>query len=92
MIDNSKYSETRKILNENMIKVLDVERYMSVMSPEELRDFELIATGSKKLDFSPETIERWNKTLQYNEDSLNAKIKAINGKPKKICKQKIVKK
>ena len=75
-----------------MIKVLDMEKYMPVMSPLELRLFERIITGKEKADFSPEMVEKWDGLLKQREDNLAAKFKAAGRKSKELCKTKKVKK
>lgn len=92
MIDNSKYSDIRKIIYENMLKIINIEKYMPVMSPEELRTFELMVRGDKKLDLSPDTVSKWDELLQVRDDSLSAKFKAANSKSNNICKQRKAKK
>lgn len=92
MIEEPKYSDIRKTMLENMLKVLDVEKFMPVMSPEELREFEQIVAGYKKADFSPELLEKWNSLLQVRESKLNEKFNAATVKSDKICKQKRAKK
>ena len=56
MIEEPKYADIRKTMLENMLALLDIEKYMPVMTPEELRDYELIVIGHKKPDFSPELV------------------------------------
>lgn len=92
MIEEPKYSDIRKTMLENMLKVLDIEKFMTVMSPEELREFEQIVAGRKKADFSPELLEKWNSLLQVRESKLNEKFNAAAVKSDKICKQKRAKK
>lgn len=92
MIEEPKYTDIRKTMLENMLKVLDIERFMPVMSPEELREFEQIVAGSKKADFSPELIEKWGELLRVREDKVNEKFNAAGMKSEKICRQKKAKK
>ena len=92
MIENRKYNDIRKKMYENMIKVLDMEKYMPVMSPSELRLFERIITGKEKSDFSPEAVEKWAMLLQERNEEINEKFKAANNKSKKLCNQRKAKK
>jgi transcriptional regulator with XRE-family HTH domain len=90
MVLDNKYSHIRKTMHETMMKVLDLEKYMPIMSPEELRGFEMVVSGKRKADFSPETVEKWEKLLQDRNDNINAKFKAANSKSNKLCKTKKV--
>lgn len=55
------------------------------MTPEELRDYELIVIGHKKPDFSPELVAKWQRLLQERENKIDAKFKAANAHSEKIC-------
>ncbi|MDR1938749.1 MAG: hypothetical protein LBQ73_09690 [Tannerellaceae bacterium] len=88
MVDNKKYTDIRKTMHETMIKVLDMEKYMPVMTSGELREFEQIVAGKKKVDFRPDTVERWAQLLRDREDKLSAKFKAAGRKSNELCKQK----
>ncbi|MFV0506214.1 MAG: hypothetical protein ACK5L5_05830 [Bacteroidales bacterium] len=92
MILDSKYSNIRKTMHETMVKILDMERYMPVMSPKELREFEQVISGKKKADFSPKTLEKWDNLLSERANGINAKFKAANDKSNELCNQKKVKK
>jgi hypothetical protein len=92
MIETKKYTDIRKAMYENMIKTLDMEKYMPVMSPTELRKFEQIVTGKKEADFSPDTVAKWEGLLQVRNENINAKFKAATRKSKELCNQKKVKK
>ena len=88
MIENKKYDNIRKNMHENISRLLDIEKYMPVMTPFELREFEQTVTGRKKTDFSPETVEKWERLLQDRNENINAKFKAANSKSDKLCKTK----
>jgi transcriptional regulator with XRE-family HTH domain len=92
MIEEPKYSDIRKTMLGNMTMLLDVEKFMPVMSPEELRRFERIVAGNEKADFSPELLEKWGGLLQEREEELNAKFTAAAAKSDRLCKQKRAKK
>ena len=88
MIDFHKYTDIRKTMLSNMISVLDVEKFMPIMTPEELHNFEQIITGGKKPDFSPAVLEKWQTLLSERGDKLNTRFKAASGKSETICRQK----
>lgn len=92
MIEEPKYTDIRKTMLENMHMVLDIEKFMPVMTPDELHFYEQVVMGNKKPDFSPELLEKWQGLLQLREDEINAKFKAANGQSKTICRRKKTKK
>lgn len=92
MLLDNKYSNIRKVMHETMMKVLDMEKYMPVMSPDEIREFEMVVSGKKKADFSSETVEKWESLLSERENEINAKFKAANNKSDELCRQKRAKK
>lgn len=88
MIENQKYSDIRKTMHENMLAIMDIEKYMIVMSSEELREYEKIVAGNKKPIFSPIQLEKWERQLLIRKDDLNAKFTAAKAKSDKLCRQK----
>jgi transcriptional regulator with XRE-family HTH domain len=92
MIMSSKYTDIRKMMYKNVIKILDMEKYMPVMNPQELREFEQIVTGKKKADFNPDTVEKWEGMLQQREKSLETKFKAAYSKSNASCSLRKAKK
>jgi len=86
MIEDKKYDSIRKTMYENISKLLDMEKYMPVMSPTELREFEQVVIGKKEADFSPETVEKWDELLQERNDKINEKLKEATTKSNKQCK------
>jgi hypothetical protein len=92
MIESYKYDNIRKNMHESISRLLDIEKYMPVMSPGELREFEQVIVGKRKADFSPEMVEKWETLLQQRDEEINAKFKAANNKSNDSCKTKKVKK
>ncbi|MEZ3440166.1 hypothetical protein [Alistipes sp.] len=88
MLSDGKLSEIRKSMHDRMSRVLDMEKYLLVMTPAELREFELAVTGQNPADFSPETIARWDGQLKAHNEDLEAKFTAANDKPNEICRQR----
>lgn len=74
MIEPRMYADLRKTMLENMLAVLDLEKYMPVMTPEELHDCARVIKGRKKPDFSPELLEKWQGLLQLRENETNVKF------------------
>lgn len=86
MIESHKYADIRKTMFENMLAVLDLEKYMPVMTPEELHDYEQVISGCRKPDFSPELLDKWQGLLNAREEETNAKFTAAMRKSDKVCK------
>lgn len=92
MIESHKYGNIQKAMFETITKVLEIEKYMPVMSPHELRHYEQVVRGNRTPDFSPELIEKWQGLLQGRQEETNAKIKAAVSKSDMLCKQRTAKK
>lgn len=92
MIESSKYTDLRKTMLETILSVLDLEKYMPVMTPEELHDYELVIQGHKKANFSPVLLKKWQGLLQLRENETNAKFHGAMRKSDKVCKAKKVNK
>ncbi|MCL1933287.1 MAG: hypothetical protein FWF53_05715 [Candidatus Azobacteroides sp.] len=86
MFENKKYDTIRKKMHESISKLLDIEKYMPVMSPIELREFEQVVTGKRKADFKPETVEKWEGLLRDGNNGINAELKAKTDKSNELCK------
>lgn len=93
MIEEFKYVEVARATLERMLSVLDAERYMPVMSPSELHDFEQAVMGGGKPEISPSLLAEWERRLTDRKKELDEKFATAMAKsriPK--CRQKTVKK
>lgn len=59
MLSDDGISSLRRVMHERMLSILEVEKYMPIMSGDELRDYEHIITGNKEPIFSPDTVDKW---------------------------------
>lgn len=84
--------DVRKEMIERMMNVLDIERYMTVMSPDELCEYEQVVMGCRTPDFSPEQIEGWKRLLKEREDNIEAVFTAATQKSERVCRRKRAKK
>lgn len=92
MLGEQAQTSVRRELLGNVAAVLDLERFMPVMSADELRRFERLVTVGGKPDFSPDTVSEWQRRLNDREAALAAKFAAANNsKGKRQCKQKTAK-
>lgn len=87
MLDAPKYTDIRRAMLDNMLTVLDMEKYMPVMTPEELWVYEQMVTGNRKPDFSPVQVAKWQGLLNERNEKLSAKFNAANNESDRICRR-----
>ena len=66
----------------HLLKLLELEKYMPVMTPDELR---LLEDG--QTDFDAETVIRWEELLADRSKKINDRFDAAYKKQKELCKQ-----
>lgn len=71
----------------HLLKLLELEKYMPVMTPDELR---LLEDG--QTDFDAETIIRWEELLSERSKKINDRFDAAYKKQEELCRQSKVKK
>lgn len=71
----------------HLLKLLELEKYMPVMTPDELR---LLEDG--QTDFDAETIIRWEELLADRSKKINDRFNAAYKKQEELCKQDKAKK
>lgn len=71
MLNEEKETELRKKAFEHVQQVIELERFISVMTPEEIREFELVITRRKKACFSPDILSEWEKRMNEQEKEIN---------------------
>jgi len=67
--------------------VLDLERFVPVMSPEELIEYEQVITGHKKPDFSPAVRSKWLERTLEKEQERNSRINNAIDQSDELCRQ-----
>ena len=88
MFGEEKVASVRREMLEAMSAVLDLERYMPVMTPEELHRFEQIVKTGGKPDFSPAVVSAWEQRLCDRGKELAARFAAANNSKKdRRCRQ-----
>jgi transcriptional regulator with XRE-family HTH domain len=99
MVSETMYADIRKSLHaaamgaHRMIEgLIELERFIPVMSPKEIRELEQTIAGQRKANFSPETIKKWEELLRLREDGLGAKFAAAYTKSDELCSQRKAKK
>lgn len=72
--------------------ILEIEKYIPFMSPDELHEYEQAVTTGRKPVFSPDTLSSWQRRASEREEELTAKFAAANAKSEKLCKRPTAKK
>ena len=72
--------------------IMDFERLIPVMTPDELRTFERLLTGQREAVFSPDTLNSLNDRASERVREINAKFAAAAAKSDELCRQRTVKK
>lgn len=92
MFMDDKVSDLRRGAFNHIQAVLELERYVPVMSPEELREYEQMITGHKRPDFSPEVKLRWIEQIHDAEQERDNRIEKAMKQSDKLCKRQTAKK
>jgi hypothetical protein len=91
MLDEEKVGDLRRDVFSHVQRILDLERFMCVMSPDELHRFEeAVACGSAP-DFSEEEVSRWSSLLSDRETALAERVNSAIAKSVKSCNRQKVK-
>lgn len=72
--------------------ILETKKYIPVMSPEELREYEQAVRNGRTPVFSPETLEKWRERTNAREQEIEARFADAIAKSTKLCNQRTVKK
>ena len=72
--------------------IMDFERLIPVMTPDELRTFEKLLTGQREAVFSPDKLNSLNERASERVREINAKFAAAAAKSDELCRQRTVKK
>lgn len=86
MFNESKLSHVRTTIQSHIATVLEMEKYLPVMTPTEIADFEKMCIGEASPMFSTSAIEEWQKKLNDRETEINNKFEQA------LCKQPKAKK
>lgn len=92
MLATSKQAELRREAFNYVQEVLDLERFICVMSPEELRQYEEAVMQRRKPNFCSDTLAVWEERLTARETQLNERITSAISKSDELCRQQTAKK
>lgn len=83
MLQDEKLNEVRATAQSYVLSILEMEKYLPVMSPAEVRAFEQMCIGEVKPNFNPEHVSDWKNKLATRNESINEKFnEAICRQPK----------
>lgn len=68
--------------------ILEIEKYLPYMSPDEMRTYEQAVMSAKMPDFSPDTIEKWREQANARAKEIDDKFSDAIAKSDEICRQK----
>lgn len=92
MLEIGKMFDLQRETMNHIQELLDLDKYIPYMSPEELHLFEEALTTGKKPVFSPDTLSKWQGRLNARESEINAKFAEANKKSEVLCRQRTAKK
>ena len=91
MLNDATYVSFHSAVRSHVEKLFELERYIPVMTPSELRDFEDVLHGKKAPSFSPNLEEVWELRLSQRNETLSARVRSAQRKSEELCKTKEVK-
>lgn len=92
MLASEAYTGIRQGMYAHIQGILELEKYLPFMQPEELHIFEQSVITGKMPVFSPDTVSKWKEQASERENELNVKFAVAGGKSDMLCKQQTAKK
>lgn len=86
MLNDDKVFGLRRETYSRVQSILAFDRYLSVMSPEELHSYEGVLRGESLSAFSDEEVSRWEAMLSEHNAALDARVDAAISKSMTQCK------
>ena len=74
MFEVSKLFSLQREVFAQVQAILEMEKYLPFMSPEEMRIYEQAVMSAKMPDFSPDTIAKWREQANQRANELDAKF------------------
>lgn len=91
LLDNNVGDLYRGTLN-HIQAVLDLERFIPVMTPEELLEYRQMITGHKVAEFDPQARSRWIELSAERAQEVINRVKDAERKSDELCRQRTAKK
>ena len=92
MFEVSKLFSLQREVFAQVQAILEMEKYLPFMSPEEMRIYEQAVMSAKMPDFSPDTIAKWREQANQRANELDAKFSDAMAKSDELCRQRTAKK
>ena len=92
MLASEAYTGIRQGMYAHIQGILELEKYLPFMQPDELHLFEQSVITGKMPVFSPDTVSKWKGQASERENELNVKFAVAGGKSDMLCKQQTAKK
>lgn len=92
MLASEAYTGIRQGMYAHIQGILELEKYLPFMQPDELHLFEQSVITGKMPVFSPDTVSKWKEQASEQENELNVKFAVAGGKSDMLCKQQTAKK
>lgn len=86
MLNDDKVCGLRRETFSRVQSILMFDRFLSVMSPEELHRYEDVLRGKSYPDFSDEEVERWESLLAEKKENLDARVEDAISKSVTPCR------
>lgn len=87
MLMDDRVSDLHRGTINHIQAVLDLERFVPVMSPEELTEYEEVISGHRKPDFSPSVRAKWLERTHEREQERNSRIDKAMQQSEELCRQ-----
>lgn len=91
MLMDDRVSDLHRGTINHIQAVLELERFVPVMSPEELQEYEQMIVGHKKPDFSPSARSKWLERTLEREQEKNSRIDKAIDQSDRLCRQQTAK-
>lgn len=88
MLSPGAYTGIRQEMYAHIQGVLELERFLPYMNPNELHEFEQSVVMGKVPVFSPDTVAGWQGRADEHEKEMNVKFATASGKSDDLCRQK----
>lgn len=86
MLSSDTYTGIRREVYSNIQDILEMEKYLPYMQPDELHEFEQAVIKGSKPVFSPYVVAKWQERASERENDLNVKFTVASGKSDMLCK------
>lgn len=86
MLNDDKVFGLRRETYSRVQSILMFDRFLSVMSPDEIRRFEDVLSGKSYPDFSDEEVARWEVLLAEKKQALEARVSDAMSKSTEPCR------